>query len=694
MDFIDTEAAVEGDSNPSSSESDSEDTVSLLFAATPEDGAFESPGTSPDRSLHRQLLLQQQQQQRDETDTVLRELVQGGCNRKRRASSTHSNDPVANIYHKPCTVPQTVHSGSIPLPKAMRLYSSDALSSSNFFSTKENLCGASTGGLAGHSSRQTYDVHMSNAKRVPKALPLRDLGNRDAVHGPKRTVFPPATDSLSEKDESLSHSEGYSSLPTCSGVETSSQGKERSSELLQRCLTSKNRKLSALAAFKKMYNASYYEVAREYKSDKTQSYEWVLFMLGCSPERVSALNECLKGVTEFILYDCNPTDYSALFYLEFYCSKNREGVRRLLKNYNVDTDSILLLNPPNKRSVLAALFYQKLVLAHGDFPDWCRDILSNEQLSGEGFELSQMIQWALDNKHHDEGSIAYHYAIHAEQDNNAKLWLQSNQQAKYVRDAATMVRHFVKGRLHSITMSEHIAAQIREYDVESTDEDGWKKILVFLTFQHINFKEFISILCMWLKGRPKKSCITIAGVPDSGKSMFAYSLIKFLNGSVLSFANSKSHFWLQPLTECKAALIDDVTLPCWDYVDTFLRNALDGNAICIDCKHRAPVQTKCPPLLLTSNYDPRLHGVDSGGGNRYKYLNSRIQFLLFNRVIPLYGTQPRFYIEPADWRSFFQKYSEDLQLQITEYDGSQAASETPPATREGEPVVRAGDPYT
>lgn len=347
-------------------------------------------------------------------------------------------------------------------------------------------------------------------------------------------------------------------------------------------------------------------------------------------------------------------------------------------------ENIVLADPPNKRSVLAALFYKNLVLRQGALPSWCKDVLCNEQLSGEGFELSKMIQWALDNNCTDESSIAYKYSLRAEEDHNAQLFLKSNSQAKYVRDCAAMVRHFNRGRMVTIPMVEHMASRIREYKDEG-NEDGWKSIVVLLRYQHVPLKDMLMALSYWLRGRPKKSTMAICGVPDSGKSMFTLSLIRFLDGKVLSFANNKSHFWLQPLTECKYAAIDDVTLPCWDYINIYLRNALDGNTICVDCKHRAPVQLKCPPLLLTTNYDPRVSGYD-GEGTGYKYLKSRIQFFCFNRPIPIYGCQPRFLVEASDWRSFFLKFRKELELDIDQYDYGESASEADePAGQGGRP---------
>nr|WOB19157.1 E1 [Columba livia papillomavirus 1] len=467
--------------------------------------------------------------------------------------------------------------------------------------------------------------------------------------------------------------------------QTQEKGTTKGEELLQRCLRAKNQQRTVLAVFKELYTASYPEVTRQFKSDRTQSFEWVLVLLGAAQVAYEALLECLKGITEYVLYDIICEQRIGLYFCGFNRSKNREGLRRWLKStLNMDPACLILSDPPNTRSVLAALFLSKLGVGHGELPCWCRDILCSGTLSGEGFELSRMVQWALDNCYFDEASIAYNYAKHAEEDENAKLWLQSNQQAKYVRDACTMVRHYNRGRLHATPINEHLALCMQKY-ADLDNEDGWKKIVVLLRYQHCVFSDFLLMLREWLSRRPKKSTICFVGVPDSGKTMICMSLIEFMNGRVLSFANRQSSFWLQPLVDCKVAAIDDVTLPCWDYIDTYMRNALDGNMICIDCKHKAPVQMRCPPLLLSSNYDPREVEGYGGGGCRYQYLLSRIRFVLFNRPIPVLNDgQPRFLVVPGDWRSFFLKFQGDLGIDFEGLDYGECTDGSCPPSPAGE----------
>lgn len=127
------------------------------------------------------------------------------------------------------------------------------------------------------------------------------------------------------------------------------------------------------------------------------------------------------------------------------------------------------------------------------------------------------------------------------------------------------------------------------------------------------------------------------------------SLISFLDGRVISYVNSRSHFWLQPLGECKVALLDDATAAAWDYVDTYLRNMLDGNPVCLDAKHKNPCQIKAPPLLVTSNTDIR-------EGDRWQYLKSRVRVVPFLSGCPTDSAgNSMITITAQHWKSFFER---------------------------------------
>lgn len=218
--------------------------------------------------------------------------------------------------------------------------------------------------------------------------------------------------------------------------------------------------------------------------------------------------------------------------------------------------------------------------------------------------------------------------------------------------------------MNQMTMSEWI--QFRSSKVEGENPDGWRNIVKFLRHQNVEIIPFLVPMKYFLHGTPKKNCICIQGPPDTGKSFFAMSLIKFLDGKVVTFANNKSHFWLQPLADAKIGLVDDCTEPFWVYCDTFLRNGLDGNQVCIDLKHRAPLQLTFPPMLLTSN-------VYIDTDPKYAYLRSRIKTITFPTVIHnLEGTS--LYLKQEDWKSFFVKFRVHLELETIDDDSEDGPS--------------------
>ena len=102
-----------------------------------------------------------------------------------------------------------------------------------------------------------------------------------------------------------------------------------------------------------------------------------------------------------------------------------------------------------------------------------------------------------------------------------------------------------------------------------------------------------------------------------------------------------------------------------------LRNALDGNPICLDCKHKAPVQVKCPPLIVTTN-------VDILADDRWRYLWSRVKVFKFGLDMPLNddGT-PTYNITDTHWQSFFKRLWRQLDLSDQEDEGDDGEAVEP-----------------
>ncbi|AUB51249.1 E1 protein [Human papillomavirus type 211] len=465
----------------------------------------------------------------------------------------------------------------------------------------------------------------------------------------KRKLF---QDSGIEEDEAESATQVVSETIEKTVSETPS-GADTTIELL-RC---SNRRATALAKFKQLFGVSYTELTRLYKSDKTCSQNWVTAVFNVNEEVVQSSKISLQQHVEFM--QVISIGLYALYLLTFKAGKSRETVIKLLCQLLNIQEYQILTDPPILRSPAVAIYFYKTSLSnisykYGDYPNWLATqiLLDHRHGTVETFDLSKMIQWAFDNEMLDEPSVAYNYALAAEEDANARAFLQSNNQAKYLRDCVTMVKHYKKYEMRQMTMGEWIDKCCNETD----DNGDWKTIAHFLRFQNVNFIEFLTAFKPFLKGIPKKHCLVFWGPPDTGKSLFCFSLIHFLKGKVISFMNSTSHFWLSPLTEGKIGFIDDATYKCWLYFDVNLRNGLDGTPVSVDAKHKHPVQIKLPPLLVTTN----LNVLED---NTFMYLRSRLKCFCFPNKLPVsdQGELP-YEITDATWASFFRKFESHLEL--------------------------------
>ncbi|AFV27105.1 E1 [human papillomavirus 164] len=423
-----------------------------------------------------------------------------------------------------------------------------------------------------------------------------------------------------------------------------------------------NRKATLLWKIKEVFAVSFSELTRLYKSDKTCSLCWVVAVCNVSEDLLNSSKILLQQHVDFV--QIITVGRYALYLIEFKTGKSRETVSKMFcKLLNVK-DYGLLCQPPKLRSVAVALYFYKRSLSnvsfkYGEFPEWLsKQILLDHNVgSQDTFSLSDMVQWAFDHDYLDESEIAYNYAIAATENANAAAFLQSNNQAKHVKDCAIMVKHYKRYELRQMSMAGWIKKCCADYE----EENNWKPIAHFLRFQGVNFLEFLIAFKPFLQGLPKKNCMVFWGPPDSGKSLFCFSLLNFLKGRVISYMNSKSHFWLMPLFDCKLGLLDDATYPCWQYMDVHLRNAMDGNVISIDLKHKAPVQLSLPPLLVSTN-------VNVLQDQSLKYLHSRIKCFNFPNVLPtLANGEIAYKVTNNTWACFFRKFASHLD--IAEDDG-------------------------
>ncbi|BDH85311.1 putative replication protein E1 [Four-toed hedgehog papillomavirus] len=422
-------------------------------------------------------------------------------------------------------------------------------------------------------------------------------------------------------------------------------------------LRTSNIKATVLSKVKEAFAVSATELYRQFRSDKTCATDWVVCGYGVTSLFITGALDVLKPHCEFVKL-CSGSCRDKLVFvclLQFISTKSRETVTKLLSTLFGLVDKQLIIEPPKIRSVPAALFWLRVHgETYGELPDWVKRQTTVTQQLGTPrlFELTQMVQWAYDNNYYEESEIAYNYAKLGEEDENARAFLSSNSQPKYVRDCVSMLRYYRRAEMQGMSMAEWV-----DHCVSQIDDGGdWREIVKYLRLQNIGFIQFAGALKKLLKGVPKSNCLVVYGPPNTGKTLFCLSMIRCLRGRVLSYVNSKSQFWLMPLVDAKIAMIDDATGPCWDYIDIYMRNAVDGNEISVDRKHCNPIQIKCPPLLITSNIN-LLHD------DRWRYLHSRVQLFNFETPMPLKDDgSPAYALTEVNWKCFFQRFREHLEL--------------------------------
>ncbi|AVH76832.1 E1 protein [Tursiops truncatus papillomavirus 8] len=436
---------------------------------------------------------------------------------------------------------------------------------------------------------------------------------------------------------------------------------EETPESMIQLLKSANPQAAMLGLFKQSLGVSYCDLVRKFQSDKTPCLDWVIACFGVPLSLVDAAKDLLQPHCEYGNITIETCSRGCLLLLlsRFTVAKCRSTVKKLFNNVLHVPENQILAEPPKIRNPAAAMYWYKKSLTKtadtwGPLLEWiAKQVHVSSNLSEVvTFDLSTMIQWAYDNGKTEEYEIAYEYAKLANEDSNAEAFLKSNSQAKFVKDCSHMVKLYKKAEMKRTSMPVWIKQKCEAVE----GEGNWRPIINFLKYHGIDMLTFISTLKNFLKGTAKKNCIVIVGPPNTGKSYFCVSLIKFLGGKVISFVNSKSHFWLQPLGEAKIALLDDATGPAWDYCDIYLRNLLDGNPVSLDCKHKAPLQIQCPPLLITSN-------INIGLSDKYKYLHSRVTLFEFNNPCPLDDEgNPVFDLSPVNWKCFFTRLKARLGL--------------------------------
>ncbi|ANZ90252.1 E1 protein [Bos taurus papillomavirus 19] len=513
-------------------------------------------------------------------------------------------------------------------------------------------------------------VHISPGTRQSKRRLFENSGVENEVEDNAKQV---AAESQPQVDLSVDLSLEDSGFVGTPAVTTN---------IVEQLLRSKNQKACLLAKFKDIFGVSFVDLTRTFKSDKSCCSSWMVCTFGVNEDLMQGSKTLLEAHCDYFQMIIHYTEMGVvcLYACEFKTAKARDTVCRLFTTMlNLNVISVLS-DPPRTKSLPVALFLFKKALVngnfkYGDFPGWIssQTLISHQSATAETFQLAVMIQWAKDNDYVEEPEIAFNYAAIADSDPNAAAWQRSNQQVKYVRDCSQMVRLYKRHELRQMS----IAAWIEKCCSKIEGTGDWRQIAQFLRYQDVNFVSFLTSFKEFLHGRPKKNCLVIWGESDTGKSLFCSSLIKFMKGRVINFMNSGSHFWLSPLTDAKMGFLDDATTSAWKFMDTYMRNALDGNPICMDLKHKNPVQCRLPPLLVTTN-------VNIQADMSFKYLHSRLTCLHFPKLFPFQpdGT-PVYQLTDENWKSFFKKLQTHLDLVPPEDGESSGTLRQSPGTTPG-----------
>nr|AYA94804.1 MAG: E1 protein [Human papillomavirus] len=508
------------------------------------------------------------------------------------------------------------------------------------------------------------DRAITNLKRKFIASPehiVEKLSPRlQAVH------ISPQRQSISKRklfeDSGIEHDETADSNVQVESLESSNNGATVEENAI---LQSSNVKATLYSKFKERFNVSFTEITRNFKSDKTCNHNWLVVAFAVQDELIEASKTLMQQHCDYLQMIIS--GFTVMYLIEFKSTKNRETIQKLITQMLNVNEKQILCEPPRVRSTATAMFFYRKALANigfktGAYPQWMVNLtmVDHQFAAAETFKLSEMIQWAYDNDYVEEAQIAYYYAEYAQVNSNAAAFLESNQQVKYVKDCCSMVRLYKRQELRNMSMG----AWIRKCCSNVPEGDGWKEIAKFLKFQHVNMLSLLIAFKQFFKNIPKKSCIVFYGPPDSGKSFFCFSLIKLLQGKVVSFMNRNSHFWTQPLIDAKVGMLDDATFPCWTFLDTYMRNAFDGNSVSVDVKHKNLQQIKLPPMFITTNVavptEPTL-----------KYLQSRLTCFEFPNTMPFDDVgKPLFNITTECWAMFFSKFFRQLELE--EDDGDTA----------------------
>lgn len=267
------------------------------------------------------------------------------------------------------------------------------------------------------------------------------------------------------------------------------------------------------------------------------------------------------------------------------------------------------------------------------------------------FDMDQLIQFCED---HEPPTVERLICLYREEakngDTNAIAWRSATGCLQHAKNAFTLYESAEKGRVMGMTMPEYLDYRIQKFQ-------GGNKMQVdkLLLYQGVLPQFFAQEFFEWTKGRIKRNTIVFVGKGDTGKSMMMDAIMQVLGGAFLSYHQDNQH-WKGPAIGKRFCCIDDITDYQWSRIDLTERRALDGGTVTINGKYRSQVETKFPPVMITTNYDLRENKNQLGQLN-FEYLVNRLQWIKFDKVlIKKANGAAAIPVTPADFAAWLAHY--------------------------------------
>lgn len=394
------------------------------------------------------------------------------------------------------------------------------------------------------------------------------------------------------------------------------------------------------------------DVAKTMRSCKTMQKNWIIF---CK-KPLTGLKHGPKishiALEAILCQDCS--GIRAFHRTNFVCyildyknkSRSQSGLSKLLLQANVQH---ALIGVPFTRKPLVRAWakQQTSVLSEesGRDVDWVYS--TTQQNSTIKFNPEELIIFCEETEPSSIEILIANYRLEAQKGNeNAQAWIEQCGAYNNAQHCYKMWKATNRGKQLQLSFSDYLLSRLALF--EGGDA---KKIQALLGFQGLNEINILNLIRKWFQGKAKSSTLCFQGPGNSGKSMLTEALIIVLDGCILSI-NEHNHFWKQGALGKRYCLIDDVTLSQWQFLDQSERRTLDGGLIAINKKFADSVETKMPPILITTNYylpdDPQ-----------YEFLTNRLTWVQFSKPLP----QGRLIVTPADVAAWLLKNKETLDIE-------------------------------